>query len=212
MVLVDSTGILETTGCTPAMAALDVMAKTASIRVLQAELNDFLGVCIKIQGDLANVRIAIDAGRVVAEKLRGRPVCSVMAQADPEAWKAIEAAAEYNPLIQQAVVSYPDFQRFHSSDGESDMPTSPDAIGFIETQGFTAVMEAIDTACKAANVEVVGKEKLGGGYVTVVIQGDVAAVEAAIAAGGAKVAGLGELIATHVIARPTPSVLSLLPK
>ena len=76
------------------------------------------------------------------------------------------------------------------------------AIGLIETQGFTAVMEAIDTACKAANVEVIGKEKLGGGYITVIIKGDVAAVKAAIEAGQQKVDGLGKLIAAHVIARP----------
>ena len=61
------------------------------------------------------------------------------------------------------------------------------ALGFIETQGFTAVFEAIDSACKAANVEVIGKEKLGGGYITVVIKGDVAAVKAAVEAGTAKV-------------------------
>ncbi|MCR9295859.1 MAG: BMC domain-containing protein [bacterium] len=86
------------------------------------------------------------------------------------------------------------------------------ALGFIETQGFTAVFEAIDTACKAAQVEVVGKEKLGGGYVTIVIRGDVAAVRAAIDAAQPKVAGLGKLIAAHVIARPSESVLALLPK
>ena len=86
------------------------------------------------------------------------------------------------------------------------------AVGLIETQGFTAVFEAIDTACKAANVEVIAKEKLGGGYVTVVVRGDVSAVEAAVAAGKAKVEGLGKLIAAHVIARPSPSVLGLLPK
>jgi microcompartment protein CcmL/EutN len=86
------------------------------------------------------------------------------------------------------------------------------ALGFIETQGFTAVFEAVDTACKAANVEVVGKEKLGGGYVTVVIRGDVAAVNAAVAAGRTKVEGLGTLIAAHVIPRPSDTVLSLLPK
>ena len=63
---------------------------------------------------------------------------------------------------------------------------NPFALGFIETQGFTAVFEAIDTACKAANVEVVGKEKLGGGYVTVVVKGDLAAVTAAIEAGKAE--------------------------
>ncbi|MCY3011953.1 MAG: BMC domain-containing protein [Planctomycetota bacterium] len=86
------------------------------------------------------------------------------------------------------------------------------ALGFIETQGFTAVFEAIDTACKSASVEVVGKEKLGGGYVTVVIRGDVAAVNAAIEAAKPRVEGLGKLIACHVIARPCAAALSLLPK
>ncbi|MCH2124700.1 MAG: BMC domain-containing protein [Pirellulaceae bacterium] len=85
------------------------------------------------------------------------------------------------------------------------------ALGFIETQGFTAVFEAIDTACKAANVEVIGKEKLGGGYVTVVVKGDVAAVNAAVDAGQTKVAALGNLIAAHVIPRPSKNVLALLP-
>ena len=75
-----------------------------------------------------------------------------------------------------------------------------------------AVFEAIDSACKAANVEVIGKEKLGGGYVTVIIRGDVAAVKAAVEAGVAKVGSLGKLIAGHVIARPSAAVLSLLPK
>ena len=89
---------------------------------------------------------------------------------------------------------------------------APFAIGMIETQGFTAVIEAIDTACKAANVEVIGREKLGGGYITVLIKGDVAAVNAAVEAGVAKVEGLGKLIAGHVIPRPSQSVLSLLPK
>ena len=85
------------------------------------------------------------------------------------------------------------------------------ALGFIETQGFTAVFEAIDQACKTASVEVVGKEKLGGGYVTVIIQGDVAAVTAAIDTGQQSVAKLGNLIAAHVIARPSTAVLDLLP-
>jgi len=89
---------------------------------------------------------------------------------------------------------------------------APFAIGLIETQGLTAVIEAIDTACKAANVEVLGREKLGGGYITVVIKGDVAAVTAAVEAGKARVEGLGKLIAGHVIPRPSPAVLSLFGK
>ena len=74
--------------------------------------------------------------------------------------------------------------------------------------GDPAVIEAIDTAVKAANVEVLGKEKLGGGYVTVLIKGDVAAVQAAVEAGRARVEGLslGKIIATHVIARPSDAV------
>ncbi len=86
------------------------------------------------------------------------------------------------------------------------------AVGLIETQGFTAVFEAIDTALKTAAVEVLAREKLGGGYITVVIKGDVAAVRAAVEAGSAKVNGLGRLIAAHVIPSPSQGVLSLLPK
>ena len=86
------------------------------------------------------------------------------------------------------------------------------AIGLIETQGLAAVLEALDTAVKAANVEVVGREKLGGGYVTIIIRGDVAAVQAAVDAGKAKVGGLGKLIAAHVIPRPSDALLSLLPR
>jgi microcompartment protein CcmL/EutN len=85
------------------------------------------------------------------------------------------------------------------------------AVGLIETQGFTAVFEAIDTAIKTAAVEVLAREKLGGGYITVVIKGDVAAVRAAVDAGSAKVQGLGKLIAAHVIPNPSPGVLGLLP-
>jgi len=86
------------------------------------------------------------------------------------------------------------------------------AIGLIETQGFAAVFEAVDTALKTASVEVLAREKLGGGYITVVIKGDVAAVRAAIDAAKVKVEGLGRLIAAHVIPSPSQGVLSLLPK
>ncbi len=81
----------------------------------------------------------------------------------------------------------------------------------IETQGFTAVYAAVDAACKAADVEVVGKEKLGGGYITVIVRGDVAAVSAAVDAGREVAEQLGTVIATHVIARPSEGVLGLLP-
>lgn len=207
-------GMLETTGFTPAMVALDAMHKTAGITVLQAEINDFLGVIIKLCGPVDAVRAAIEAGQQVAETMGGEPVVDVINRVDDEAWKAIDSAAEYNPLIQQYVVTVPNEANEITSknEGTAVSDSASFALGFIETQGFTAVFEAIDNACKAANVEVVGKEKLGGGYVTVVIKGDVAAVKAAVDAGQSKVAALGNLIAAHVIARPSESVLSLLPQ
>lgn len=207
----DSLGILETKGWTPAIVALDVMDKAASVRVVQVELNDFLGTVLKIAGSADAVATAIEAGREAAERMGGAPVVvDVIRRVDPEAWKGILSAVEFNPLIQQFVVKPgPDAESSSAAEGEASVAN---ALGLIETQGFTAVFEAIDTACKTAAVEVVGKEKLGGGYVTIVIRGDVAAVTAAVEAGKAKVGALGKLIAAHVIARPSEAVLGLLPK
>ncbi len=201
----EALGVLEATGATPAMVALDTMEKRAGLRVLQAELNDFLGVVLKLAGPVAVVRDAIEAGREVAERMGGKPTAVVINRPDAEAWKAIQSRVEFNPLIQQNIVFLPE--------GEPSVASNDtDALGFIETQGFTAVFAAIDSACKAANVEVVGKEKLGGGYVTVIVRGDVAAVKTAVETGAEQVNGLGKLIASYVIARPSPAVLQLLPK
>jgi carbon dioxide concentrating mechanism protein CcmO len=211
----DALGLLETTGFVPALAALDAMDKTAKIRVLQAELNDLYGICIKIQGTVSAVQAAIAAGAELAAQFGGRPVVDIIPRPDPRAWPALTSPPEFNPLIQQDVVLLPTYEVVSSpgSDKEPTVSSSQSfALGLIETQGFTAVFEAIDSACKAANVEVIGKEKLGGGYVTVVIKGDVAAVKAAIEAGRSKVEGLGKLIAAHVIPRPSEAVLGLLPK
>ena len=204
-------GMLESTGFTSSMAALDVMEKTSGIQVLQAEINDFLGICIKITGAPDAVAAALQAGRDMAARMGGRPIIDVIHRPDDEAWKAIESPPEFNPLIQQDVVHSRDFKPSRTTKETIVTKTTSYALGFIETQGFTAAFEAVDTACKAANVEVVGKEKLGGGYVTVVLKGDVAAVNAAVEAGQQKVADLGTLIAAHVIPRPGESVLSLLP-
>lgn len=86
-----------------------------------------------------------------------------------------------------------------------------EALGMIETRGFPAAVEAADAMVKAAKVELVSYEKTGGGYVTVVIRGDVAAVKAACDAGRAGAARVGETIAVHVIARPHADVDSVLP-
>ena len=85
------------------------------------------------------------------------------------------------------------------------------AIGFIETRGLTAALEAADNMLKAANVEIVGTEKIGSGLVTVIIKGDVGAVSAATEVGAETAQRLGELIAVHVIPRPHDELLLILP-
>ena len=86
-----------------------------------------------------------------------------------------------------------------------------EALGMIETRGFTAMVEASDAMVKAAKVELVSYEKIGGGYVTAVIRGDVAAVKAAIEAGTRGAERIGEVVSTHVIARPHTNIDQTLP-
>lgn len=86
-----------------------------------------------------------------------------------------------------------------------------DALGMIETRGFAAMVEAADAMVKAARVELVSYEKIGGGYVTAVIRGDVAAVKAACDAGQTAASRVGEVVSVHVIARPHANVDSTLP-
>ena len=86
-----------------------------------------------------------------------------------------------------------------------------DALGMIETKGFVGMVEAADAMVKAANVELVGYEKIGGGYVTAIVRGDVAAVKAAVEAGAQRAAKVGELVAMHVIPRPHANIDLVLP-
>lgn len=86
-----------------------------------------------------------------------------------------------------------------------------EALGLIETRGLVALIEAADAAVKAAHVTLVGREKVGSGYVTAILRGDVAAVRAATDAGAAAARRVGELVSVHVIPRPHPSLEDALP-
>lgn len=94
------------------------------------------------------------------------------------------------------------------------MPNTPNtnALGMVETKGLVAAIEAADAMVKSANVQMVGKEQVGGGLVTVMVRGDVGAVKAATDAGAAAAEKVGELISVHVIARPHAEVDVILPK
>ena len=86
-----------------------------------------------------------------------------------------------------------------------------DALGMIETKGFVGMVEAADAMLKAAKVELVGYEKIGGGYVTAIVRGDVAAVKAATEAGQRAAERVGELVSVHVIPRPHQNIDLTLP-
>ena len=86
-----------------------------------------------------------------------------------------------------------------------------EALGMVETRGLVAAIEAADAMVKAANVELIGTEKIGSGLVSVMVRGDVGAVKAAVEAGSSSAASLGEVIATHVIPRPHSDVEKILP-
>jgi ethanolamine utilization protein EutM len=91
------------------------------------------------------------------------------------------------------------------------MTDSYEALGMIETKGFAAMVEAADAMVKAAKVVLVGYEKTGGGYVTAIVRGDVAAVKAATDAGAASARKVGELVAVHVIPRHHVNLDEVLP-
>ncbi|MCL4385221.1 MAG: BMC domain-containing protein [Actinobacteria bacterium] len=84
------------------------------------------------------------------------------------------------------------------------------AIGLIETKGFVAVVEAADAMLKAANVKLIKYQSIGGGYVTVIVEGDVGAVKAAVDAGAAAAKRVGEIFSVHVIPRPHEETSKLL--
>ena len=94
---------------------------------------------------------------------------------------------------------------------QEDRIMAQEALGMIETRGLVAAIEAADAMVKAAEVTLIGTEKIGSGLVTVMVRGDVGAVKSAVEAGQANASRLGEIIATHVIPRPHSDVEKIIP-
>jgi ethanolamine utilization protein EutM len=95
--------------------------------------------------------------------------------------------------------------------GLEDQPVEGRALGLVETRGLVGAIEAADAMVKAASVTLIGKEKIGGGYVTVMVRGDVGAVKAATDAGAAAARKVGEVVSVHVIPRPHTEIEGILP-
>ncbi len=117
--------------------------------------------------------------------------------------KAAPATKEVAPIINEEVKT--------TKNIKEEKKMSQEALGMVETRGLVAAIEAADAMVKAANVVLIGTEKIGSGLVSVMVRGDVGAVKSAVEAGGAAATRLGEIIATHVIPRPHGDVEKILP-
>ena len=133
------------------------------------------------------------ARRPAANKSAAKPAAAAPA-AKPAAPKP---AAAHTPSVTKSI--------------EIKENSNMEALGMVETRGLVAAIEAADAMAKAANVTLIGSEKIGSGLVSIMVRGDVGAVKSAVEAGGAAASRLGEVVATHVIPRPHEDVEKLLP-
>ena len=126
--------------------------------------------------------------------------------AKPKTAKAKETV-KTEPVVQETIKE----QTKIVKEFKEEIKMAQEALGMVETRGLVAAIEAADSMLKAANVVLVGTEKIGSGLVSVMVRGDVGAVQAAVEAGAANASHLGELVATHVIPRPHNDVEKILP-
>ena len=187
----------------------DHVVKAAPVHLLGIETTGNENLMLRLQGNVASIQTALRFAEDRARELGSTAIVSCLARPEAALDALIHFANTHNPLYggrdQFLPTDYP------QTKGQTMNP-NPHALGILETQGLTAALEATDTMLKAANVTLVGKEKIGAAYVTVIVKGDVAAVQAAVDAGAKAVGNLGKLIAAHVIARPHEDLAALLPK
>lgn len=122
---------------------------------------------------------------------------------------ALEAKASEVKLSEEKNMSVT--EKLKTGKIKEERKMAQEALGMVETRGLVAAIEAADAMLKAANVALVGTEKIGSGLVSVMVRGDVGAVQAAVDSGSSAASRLGELVATHVIPRPHTDVERILP-
>lgn len=187
----------------------DQAVKAAAVRLLGFETTGNERLMVRLEGGIAAITAALEAADTRAQQLGAAITTTAMARPADDLQGLVHFPNAHNPLYggrdQMLPTDYP-------ATASPSMNTKQPALGILETQGLTAVLEATDAMLKAANVTLVGKEKIGAAYVTVVVKGDVAAVTAAVEAGSKAVGNLGKLVAAHVIARPHDDLVALLPK
>ena len=201
-------GFLEIPFLSITLLVADEVVKAAGVRLLGIESTGNPSLLVRLEGEVAAVQTALDRAEQFAACLGAKIVASCLSRPDAGFTPMVHFPNAQNPL-------YGGRDQLLPTDFPATKQTTmnkQEALGIIETQGLPAVLEATDAMLKTANVTLVGKEKIGAAYVTVIVRGDVAAVKAAVDAGAKAVGDLGKLIAAHVIARPHEDLAALLPK
>jgi carbon dioxide concentrating mechanism protein CcmO len=176
-------GMIETKGLTALFEATDAMLKAASVTLVGWESVGGGLVTAIVEGDVAAVKAATDVGASAASRVA--EVSSVQVIARPH----------------DDLAMFPKKAEKKAAKGAAE-PSDGRALGLIETRGLVGVIEGSDSMCKAAGVELLKLIEIGGGFVTVVVRGDVGSVRAAVDAGTGAAASVGTLIASHVIPSP----------
>ena len=200
--VVYSLALLEVSNLSPSLMVADACAKAAGVHLLGIESTDGPQQCIKLAGPVGDVMAAAEIGAALAQKMGATCLMSVL----PAPLEVVRQLADAKPAFSPLLGAY-DYRK----PLENHMKTS-DAIGLLETQGLVAALHATDDMLKSSNVTLVGKEKIGAAYITIMVRGDVAAVQTAIETGKRTVERLGgKLILADVIARPHPELAAVLP-
>lgn len=198
-----SLALLEIGNLTPALLVTDRCLKAAGVHLLGIESTDGPEQCIKLVGSTAEVMVAAEQGAELARLMGSTALVSVL----PAPLEIVRRLADSPPVFSPLLGLY-DYRQ-----PRQDSIAMSDAIGLLETQGLVAALHAADDMLKSSNVTLAGKEKIGAAYVTIMVKGDVAAVQTAIETGKRTVERLGgKLILADVIARPHPELAALLPK
>lgn len=184
----EALGLIETLGMVPAIAGTDTMLKTADVELISYENIGSTLVAVMVKGDVAAVEASVAAGAT--------------------------AAAEIGQLTAKNVMPRPirgvgDIVSVHGvEEGQADESGErPRAMGLIETFGIVFVLEAADAMMKTADVELIGYENVASGYISVLVQGDVAACKAAVEAGVKAVEAMdAEVYSSLVIPTPHPDL------
>jgi microcompartment protein CcmL/EutN len=199
-----SLALLEIGNLVPALLVADRCSKAAGVEIVGIESTMGAEQCIKLAGSADDVRVAGELGVELARQMGTRADMTVLPGPRAETREVASLPPAYLALL--------DIYDCRVKRDDAMANPNPDALGLIETQGLVAALHATDEMLKSSAVELVGKEKIGAAYVTIVVRGDVAAVQAAVEAGRQTVERLqGKLILADVITRPHPELAALLP-